>query len=149
MTGTIRLVEQEALRQQNEKVTRTAQEALARILRQLESLDFRLVKSADDYLMDTIRANIDNDRLSDADFRSFVRNSLATDVPLIDADGADAGELELVPAFFQAAVPETLYCTKCGGVANPLGYNQWACNECKSPLGKSRVTTNPKHHKSI
>ena len=39
-------------------------------------MDFRPVKSEADYLMDTVAANVDNEKLSDADFRQFIRNSI-------------------------------------------------------------------------
>ncbi len=43
----------------------------------LEATRLPLAKSSADYLLDTIRANLDNNQLSDADFRTFIRNSLA------------------------------------------------------------------------
>jgi hypothetical protein len=150
MTGTIRLVEQTALLRNIEQVTRTGQETLARMLRQMEALDFRPVMSADDYLMNTIRANIDNDRLTDAEFRDFIRNSLATDVlPIISADtdgiadnGPQPGDYDGDEMHQLPTTSNALYCKKCGGIANPLGYRQWACNSCKAPLGVTSVTTN-------
>ena len=36
-------------------------------------MDFRPLASAADYAMKTIMANVDNDKLSDAGFRDFIR----------------------------------------------------------------------------
>jgi DNA polymerase elongation subunit (family B) len=75
-TRAFKLVEQEALMAQMEAVTRTAQENLRRALAGLETLDFRTVKSEADYLLPTLAANVDNERLTDEQFRNFVRNSI-------------------------------------------------------------------------
>ena len=75
-TPRFRLAEQDALLRQHKAVVQTAQETLSRLLPQLEAMDFRPVKSEADYLMDTVAANVDNEKLSDADFRQFIRNSI-------------------------------------------------------------------------
>jgi hypothetical protein len=67
------LTEQETLLRQHEAITKTARETLHKILQQLDSMDFRPLASAADYAMKTIMANVDNDKLSDADFRDFIR----------------------------------------------------------------------------
>lgn len=74
-----RLVEQESLLRQMEQVTRTGQTVLRRLLAEMESLDFRPVASAADYAMNTIMANVDNQRLTDAEFRDFVRTFLSSE----------------------------------------------------------------------
>ena len=74
-TPRFRLVEQETLLRQHEAVVQTAREALSRLLPQLEAMDFRPVKSEADYLMDTVAANVDNEKLSDADFLSIYQKS--------------------------------------------------------------------------
>lgn len=57
---------------------KTARDALSRVLPLLDDLDFRPIKSEADCLMDTVAANVDNEKLSDADFREFIRNSIRT-----------------------------------------------------------------------
>jgi hypothetical protein len=47
------------------------------IINDMEKMDHRVIKSHADYLMETIRANVDNKNLTDSDFREFVRNSLS------------------------------------------------------------------------
>ena len=42
----------------------------------LATIDFTPTRSAADMFLPTLAANVDNDKLSDADFRIFVRNSL-------------------------------------------------------------------------
>jgi hypothetical protein len=83
------LTEQETLLRQHEAITKTARETLHKILQQLDSMDFRPLASAADYAMKTIMANVDNamktimanvdnDKLSDADFRDFIRDFIRT-----------------------------------------------------------------------
>ena len=69
------LVDQAALLRQHEAIVKTARDALSRVL---PLLDFRPIKSEADCLMDTVAANVDNEKLSDADFREFIRNSIRT-----------------------------------------------------------------------
>jgi hypothetical protein len=103
--------------------------------------------------MDTIAVNADNEKLSDADFREFIRNSIRPEMPKLfsaDTDGIadngprpgdyDGDELHQLPR------PRKLYCTICGGDAKAIGYKQWVCESCHAPLGESRVTTSSKHH---
>ena len=143
-----RLVEQESLLRQMEQVTRTGQTVLRRLLAEMESLDFRPVASAADYAMNTIMANVDNERLSDAEFRDFVRTFLSDEPAVAPAPDADHGEA--VADYSVIAVEEPkLYCTLCGGAARSLGYKQWVCNNCKQPLGIDRASTVSKTHQSI
>lgn len=72
------LVDQAALLRQHEAIVKTARDALSRVLPLLDDLDFRPIKSEADCLMDTVAANVDNEKLSDADFREFIRNSIRT-----------------------------------------------------------------------
>ena len=55
-------------------------ERVANLLKQagsaLETIDLRPRPSAAEMFMRTLTANLDNDKLSDTDFRQFVRNSL-------------------------------------------------------------------------
>ena len=55
-------------------------ERVANLLKQagsvLETIDLRPRPSPAEMFMRTLAANLDNDKLSDADFRQFVRNSL-------------------------------------------------------------------------
>ena len=55
-------------------------ERVANLLKQagsaLETIDLRLRPSAAEMFMRTLAANLDNDKLSDADFRQLVRNTL-------------------------------------------------------------------------
>lgn len=60
----------------NEKVVAGVQDLLGQAQRLLGQVDLRPVKSSAEHLMDTIRANVDNEKLSDAEFREFIRNSL-------------------------------------------------------------------------
>ncbi len=70
------LTDQAALLRQHEAVVRTARETMGILLRQLDDLDFRPIKSEADYLMDSVAVNVDNEKLSDAEFRQFIRNSI-------------------------------------------------------------------------
>ena len=67
------LTDQETLLKQHEKIVKTARETMHRMIHQLDSMDFRPLASEADYAMQTILANVNNDKLSDADFREFMR----------------------------------------------------------------------------
>lgn len=143
------LTDQETLLKQHEKIVKTARETMHRMIHQLDSMDFRPLASGADYAMQTILANVDNDKLSDADFREFIRtfSTSSTDDIANTVGECDSGEM-VSDTPILAVQEKPLYCTACGGEARSLGYNQWVCDSCKAPLGPARVTeTKPNQHR--
>ena len=58
------------------RAARAARTAVQGIIEELTKVDLRPTKSRADCFIPMLRANVDNDKLSDADFREFVRNSI-------------------------------------------------------------------------
>lgn len=62
----------------NQDQIERANNLLAQAQAVLATVDLKPVRSPADIFLPTLAANVDNDKLSDADFRDFVRRSLPT-----------------------------------------------------------------------